>query len=339
MITLPLPLVSSLILGFLGLRLMLEGARLAWVAGLLAALALQGVVVTLALHHDIGWARAVQPVTAMAVPALAWLAWKACALGQSPRRRDLAHGLGPLAAVVLRAAGSWGLEALVPLAFAGYALALAVSLWRSGPDLPRARLGQGGVPQLVWAGIAAALALSALSDLAIAATIALGHRAHVLAIVDLSTAALIFGTGLLALAVGHVTGAAEEPAPHGAPAAAPPAPTEDDHALYARLEALMEERRPWRDPDLTLAQLARRLSVPAKRLSVAVNLVTGDNISRLVNGWRVRAACDALRDGASVTEAMLDAGFVTKSNFNREFLRVTGQTPTAWRKASGETAP
>jgi AraC-like DNA-binding protein len=28
---------------------------------------------------------------------------------------------------------------------------------------------------------------------------------------------------------------------------------------------------------------------------------------------------------------MLEAGFVTKSNFNREFRRVTGLTPTKWQ--------
>jgi len=30
---------------------------------------------------------------------------------------------------------------------------------------------------------------------------------------------------------------------------------------------------------------------------------------------------------------MLDSGFMTKSNFNREFLRVMGMTPSAWRRA------
>lgn len=326
MITLPLPLVSSLILGFLLLRLMVRGGGVAWVAALLGGLALQGLVITLAQHHGMAAARWVQPVSALVLPVLAWLAWKVDGLGLRLSARDALHLAGPALGLVLRWGDGWLLEALVPLSFAGYALALAVSLQRIGPDLPRGRLGQGDVPRLVWAGVAVALGLSALSDLGIAVAIARGHAAYVPLIVDLATSALLFGTGLLALGVAQVTARAAEPD------IAPPAPSEDDHALFARLEALMQSRRAWRDPDLTLAQLARRLSVPAKRLSVAVNLVTGENISRYVNAKRVAAACEALGAGMTVTEAMLEAGFITKSNFNREFRRVTGQTPSAWQK-------
>ena len=35
---------------------------------------------------------------------------------------------------------------------------------------------------------------------------------------------------------------------------------------------------------------------------------------------------------------MLASGFNTKSNFNREFLRVTGKNPSDWLK-SGRTIP
>ena len=31
-----------------------------------------------------------------------------------------------------------------------------------------------------------------------------------------------------------------------------------------------------------------------------------------------------------MTDAMLDSGFNTKSNFNREFLRVKGESPSKW---------
>ena len=92
----------------------------------------------------------------------------------------------------------------------------------------------------------------------------------------------------------------------------------------------MDEDRPYLDPDLTLARLARRLHVPIKQLSAAINLVKGENVSRYVNGFRIRAARTSLEEGETVTEAMLSSGFNTKSNFNREFARVTGQSPSAF---------
>lgn len=326
MIALPLPLVSSLILGFLFLRLMVQDRRTTWVAALLGMLALQGGIITLAQHHGMEMAQVVQPVTAMMLPPLAWLAWKADGMGQRVGAGDFAHAAPPALALALVETKSLLLDTYIPLVYAGYGLAICLALHNAGPDLPRARLGQGGLPRLVWGGVAAALCLSALSDFGIALALALGQAAHVALIIDLSTSAILFGMGLLALAAVQSAGSAPDEGPAEAGA-----PSEDDQALVARLDALMQSRQPWRDPDLTLAQLARRLSVPAKRLSTAVNLVTGENISRHVNGHRIRAACAALKGGANATEAMLEGGFITKSNFNREFRRVTGKTPTTWQ--------
>ncbi|MEZ5754986.1 MAG: AraC family transcriptional regulator [Paracoccaceae bacterium] len=328
MIALPLPLILSLIMGFLALRMVLRGGPVPVIAGLLALLALQALINALALHYGQSAARFLQPVTAMAIPALAWLSWNADALARPLRPRDALHAAGPLAALALRWQGGFLLELLVPLTYAAYAAAIAMALHRSGPDLPHSRLGQGGHPRLLWGGIALALALSALSDFGIALAIAAGNPDRVPMIVDIATSALLLGIGSLALAAERLTAPPESP-----DSLPPPTATEDDHALMARLADLLETRALWRDPDLTLAKLARRLQVPAKRLSTAVNRTTGDNISRLVNGHRIRAACDALARGATVTQAMLDAGILTKSNFNREFRRITGQTPTEWQAA------
>lgn len=103
-----------------------------------------------------------------------------------------------------------------------------------------------------------------------------------------------------------------------------------DAAIMADLEQLLAAQKLYRDGDLTLARLARRLGLPAKRVSEAINRRTGENVSRYVNGYRVADACAAIEAGQSVTDAMLGSGFATKSNFNREFRRVTGRAPTEW---------
>jgi AraC-like DNA-binding protein len=98
----------------------------------------------------------------------------------------------------------------------------------------------------------------------------------------------------------------------------------------AVLDTAMNTARPWLDPDLTLDRLARRLRLPVRAVSRAINATTGENASRYVNGFRIRQACALMRGGAPVTQTMLASGFNTKSNFNREFRRVTGMAPTAW---------
>ncbi len=103
-----------------------------------------------------------------------------------------------------------------------------------------------------------------------------------------------------------------------------------------RMEALLAERQMYLEPGLTLAQIARRLRVPAKTLSGAINRVKGENVSRVVNGLRIAHACMQLQTGAGVTQAMLESGFNTKSNFNREFLRVTGLAPSDWQRQQAD---
>ena len=55
---------------------------------------------------------------------------------------------------------------------------------------------------------------------------------------------------------------------------------------------------------------------------MTLSLLTGANASS-----RLLAATNA-----PITQILLDVGFQTKSNFNREFLRVTGLNPSAWRQ-------
>lgn len=65
---------------------------------------------------------------------------------------------------------------------------------------------------------------------------------------------------------------------------------EGDATRVAALERLIEERRPWLDPDLTRARIWCRLGLPA--------------------------------------EVILAGGFQTKPNFNRAFLRAMGPAPS-----------
>lgn len=116
------------------------------------------------------------------------------------------------------------------------------------------------------------------------------------------------------------------------------APLEEDQDLLRKLDQLMTEQKMFTDPDLTLARLGRRLHCPARSVSKAVNRIHGENISRYINGFRVRHAATLLTStDLPVTDIMLEAGFQSKSSFNTEFRRLTGHTPSAYkRRGSGD---
>jgi len=101
----------------------------------------------------------------------------------------------------------------------------------------------------------------------------------------------------------------------------------------------MREQHLYRDPDLTLQRLARRSGIPARQISGALNRIYGRNVSQVVNEYRVSDAKQRLvTTSDQITAIMLEAGFGTKSNFNREFLRVTGMTPSGYRSSGGQSS-
>ena len=114
-----------------------------------------------------------------------------------------------------------------------------------------------------------------------------------------------------------------------------PLDTLQDAQTLAAVQALMKDKHAYRDVDLNLDRLARKLAIPARQISAAINRATGKNVSQYVNEYRIAEACTLLAETEKpVTEIMFDVGFQTKSNFNREFRRITDTTPLEWRDRS-----
>ena len=110
--------------------------------------------------------------------------------------------------------------------------------------------------------------------------------------------------------------------------------TDDRSKLEQEARAFLMSSRLYLEPDLSVQRLARRLHVPVRDLSVAVNQTQGMNVSQYVNQFRMEHAADLLRGtDESVVKAMAQSGFLTRSNFYREFQRVYGVTPAAYRQS------
>lgn len=331
----PITFVVAFILGGICIRMCLDGARTLEFIVLVGLCTAHMVIVSLAEHYDLSYLRLVRPVTAALIPPAAWIAFQRTAQ-RPPAMIDAIHLAGP---VVTWSAGFVmppALDIVIPALFAGYGCVVLWLSWRWSNRLLHARLAAGTVPARIWQAIGFALVLSALSDILIALAYASEAAQLVPSIIT------VFTVGTFGL-VGVLSAAVERPPENRAPDNPTEYPTAVDRTsptagsqsaadrdVMTRLDRFMQTQQPFLDPDLTLDRLSRRLQVPAKQLSATINRTTGESVSRYVNAARIGTAKTILRRGESVTEAMLGSGFRTKSNFNREFVRRTGASPSAW---------
>lgn len=110
---------------------------------------------------------------------------------------------------------------------------------------------------------------------------------------------------------------------------------EEANIIFERWERIVKERQLYKqEGGITLEQAGRILVIPARQISQAINRIYGGSFSQYLNDCRVRAAQALLIEQGDIpiTTLMLDAGFSTKSNFNKEFQRVTGISPSEYRK-------
>jgi AraC-like DNA-binding protein len=113
-------------------------------------------------------------------------------------------------------------------------------------------------------------------------------------------------------------------------------PVRDWHAQGQAWLARTVEAGWWRDPDLSLDRLARHLGTNTAYLSRAFNEGLGVSFNAAINRLRVDAVCRQLRESAAgdLLQLAFEAGFSSKSSFNRCFKAQIGQTPTQYREAA-----
>ncbi len=119
------------------------------------------------------------------------------------------------------------------------------------------------------------------------------------------------------------------------------APRQSDWAaLGARWSARVQVEGWWRDANLTAPLLARHLATNTSYLSRALNEGLGQNFNEFVNRLRVEAVQAELARpelNRDILVIALDTGFNSKASFNRVFKRLTGETPTDFRRRHAES--
>ena len=107
------------------------------------------------------------------------------------------------------------------------------------------------------------------------------------------------------------------------------------HQLWQEVNRIMNERKPYLDDSLQLAMLAAEVGISTQELSQVLSTCAGQNFYDYVNSFRVREVQALMNDPANRDRSLLhlaeDAGFRSKSTFNKYFKASVGQTPGEYR--------
>ena len=95
---------------------------------------------------------------------------------------------------------------------------------------------------------------------------------------------------------------------------------------------LVDSNKLFADDTASLKSISTRLGVPARMLSESINDTFKQSFSKYMNVRRVEEAKKLLElSDYSITQLMYEAGFRTKSNFNKEFRAIEGVSPSVYR--------
>ncbi len=96
----------------------------------------------------------------------------------------------------------------------------------------------------------------------------------------------------------------------------------------------IKEQALYRNSEITLATLAQKVGVSVHHLSETLNQYGGKNFNQFINEYRVAEVCKKLdqRSEQKLIDLAMNAGFSSKSSFNSLFKKLTGQTPSQYKR-------
>lgn len=113
-------------------------------------------------------------------------------------------------------------------------------------------------------------------------------------------------------------------------------PDAEARRIIKDLEQVMTVAKPQLDPEITIDSLAKMVSSNRHHLSQVLNEKIGLSFYDYINSYRVNEAKSFLSDperaNQKIASIAYDAGFNSLSAFNDVFKKMTGQTPSQYRK-------
>ncbi|MFA6128560.1 MAG: helix-turn-helix transcriptional regulator [Bacteroidales bacterium] len=109
--------------------------------------------------------------------------------------------------------------------------------------------------------------------------------------------------------------------------------------LVKSIDELMDRKKLFLNPELSLAEVSEELRIPKHHLTQAMNTELGKNFYAYINELRVKQFMDMVVDTKYKDYTFLaiafECGFNSKSTFNSVFKRITGFTPSEYLDSLG----
>jgi len=115
-----------------------------------------------------------------------------------------------------------------------------------------------------------------------------------------------------------------------------PINNEDLELLTNRLDNYLNTSEAFKLPELTIVELAQELKVHPRKLSKAINTICKKNFNDYINKYRIEKAkkflTDEYKQKLTVEGIGQEVGFKSKSTFYHAFKKITGTTPSRYKK-------
>ena len=110
--------------------------------------------------------------------------------------------------------------------------------------------------------------------------------------------------------------------------------------IKSDLVLIMNIKKPFLDCELNLFKLASEMNVSSHILSYVINTGFEENFFQFVNRYRIEEAkkliIDSKMDHLSILGIGYEVGFNSKTVFNTTFKKMTGKTPSQFKKSSSD---
>ncbi len=107
-------------------------------------------------------------------------------------------------------------------------------------------------------------------------------------------------------------------------------------AVKTRLFDVMDKEKPYLDNEISLPKLASILQITTHELSFILNEELNENFFQFVNRYRIEESKELLKNEKynhlSLIGIAYESGFNSKTVFNTTFKKLTGTTPSAFKK-------